>query len=260
MTILKSFQTLDSNHSKQKNIHNVKVYRMSNPEHECPWGLRAVKLLTEKGIAFEDHKLASKAETESFKTQYEVATTPQIFFGDTRIGGYTDLAAYFDIAVEKAEYSYTPVIVLFSVAALMTIALSQGLMGFMGISLSMLAALKLMDIQSFADSFAKYDLITKRWSLYGKIYPFAELLIGLGLLSNISPLLTGIAATFVGVAGTISVFKAVYIDKLSLNCACIGGNSKAPLGVVSFAENGIMAVMGLFVVIQVMVVQGLLLI
>jgi hypothetical protein len=29
-----------------------------------------------------------------------------------------------------------------------------------------------------------------------------------------------------------------------LNCACVGGNSKAPLGIVSFAENGIMAVMG----------------
>lgn len=247
MTILQSFQTGDS---KQKSIHDVKVYRMSNPEHECPWGLRAVKLLTEKGIAFEDHKLASKADAEAFKAQYAVATTPQIFFGNERIGGYTDLAAFFDVAAEKSEYSYTPVIALFGVAALMTIALSQNLMGFMGISLSMLATLKLMDIQSFADSFAKYDLITKRWSLYGKIYPFAELLIGLGFLSHVLPLLTGIAATLVGVLGAISVFKAVYIDKMALNCACIGGNSKAPLGVVSFAENGIMAVMGLFTVIQ----------
>ena len=31
---------------------------------------------------------------------------------------------------------------------------------------------------------------------------------------------------------------------LALNCACVGGNSKAPLGVVSFAENAIMAIMG----------------
>ena len=36
----------------------------------------------------------------------------------------------------------------------------------------------------------------------------------------------------------------LYIDKLALNCACVGGNSKAPLGVVSFAENAIMAIMG----------------
>lgn len=247
MTILKSFNAANT---KRNVINNVKVYRMSNAEHECPWGLRAVKLLTEKDIAFEDHKLASKAEADAFKAEHAVPTTPQIFFGNERIGGYTDLAAYFDVAAEKTEYSYTPVIALFGVAALMTVALSQSIMGFMGISLSMLATLKLMDIQSFADSFEKYDLITKQFKPYGKIYPFAELLIGLGFLSHILPLLVGIASTLVGVVGAISVFKAVYLDKMALNCACVGGNSKAPLGVVSFAENGIMAVMGVIIVVQ----------
>ncbi|BAU65000.1 glutaredoxin [Stanieria sp. NIES-3757] len=48
----------------------------------------------------------------------------------------------------------------------------------------------------------------------------------------------------IGISGGISVFKAVYIDKLALNCACVGGNSKAPLGIVSFTENAIMAIMG----------------
>ncbi len=38
--------------------------------------------------------------------------------------------------------------------------------------------------------------------------------------------------------------KAVFIDQLAINCACVGGNSKTPLGVVSFAENLIMAAMG----------------
>ena len=35
----------------------VKLYRMSTPEHECPWGLKAVNLLDEKDIEFEDHFL-----------------------------------------------------------------------------------------------------------------------------------------------------------------------------------------------------------
>ncbi|GAC1372886.1 MAG: hypothetical protein NVSMB40_08520 [Aquirhabdus sp.] len=77
MTILKSFHPLTS---KKKSIEQVKVYRKSNPEHECPWGLRAVKLLNEKGIAFEDHKLTSKAEEEAFKAEYSVKTTPQILW------------------------------------------------------------------------------------------------------------------------------------------------------------------------------------
>jgi hypothetical protein len=36
----------------------------------------------------------------------------------------------------------------------------------------------------------------------------------------------------------------VFIDQLALNYACVGGNSKTPFGVVSFAENLIMAAMG----------------
>ena len=32
----------------------VRLYRMSTAEHECPWGIKAVKLLEEQGIEFED--------------------------------------------------------------------------------------------------------------------------------------------------------------------------------------------------------------
>jgi glutaredoxin len=230
--------------SKNTIAINAKVYRMSMPEHECPWGLRAIKLLQEQGIEFEDVKLRSREEVDQFKAKYGVATTPQIFFGTERIGGYTDLAQRLKVQAEKAEYSYTPVIAVFSTAGLMALATSLGIPGFMGFSLSMLASLKLMDLNAFAESFEKYDLVTKRFKPYGKTYPFTELLIGLGFLSGIAPLATGIGSFVVGVSGTISVFKAVYIDKQALNCACVGGNAKAPLGVVSFAENAIMTVMG----------------
>lgn len=100
------------------------------------------------------------------------------------------------------------------------------------------------DIESFAESFEKYDLITQKIKPYAKVYPFAKLAIALGFLSGVAPLATGITSLFIGVSGGISVIKAVYIDKLALNCACVGGNSKAPLGIVSFTENAIMAIMG----------------
>ncbi|MBV5260087.1 glutaredoxin [Synechococcus moorigangaii CMS01] len=222
----------------------VRLYRMSTPEHECPWGLRAINLLNEHGIDFEDIRLTSPEEVAAFKAQHNVPTTPQIFFGDDRIGGYSDLAEYFNLEPDKADYSYTPVVALFSTAGLIATAASLGISGFMGVSLSMLASLKLMDIDAFAESFAKYDLITQRFKPYSKAYPFAELLIGLGFLSGIAPLATGISSLAIGVSGAASVVKAVYIDKIALNCACIGGNSKAPLGIVSFAENAIMALMG----------------
>ena len=227
-------------------LEKVRVYRMSTPEHECPWGIKTVNLLKEKGIEFEDRKLRSREEIDAFKAKHNVKTTPQIFSGDERIGGYTDLAEKLDVEVEsdEDETSYVPVIAVFSSAGLMALATSLGITGFMGYSLSLLATLKLMDIESFAQGFEKYDLITKRIRPYAKIYPFAELAIALGFLSGVAPIATGIASLVIGVSGGISVFKAVYIDKLDLNCACVGGGSRTPLGIVSFAENAIMAVMG----------------
>lgn len=223
----------------------IRVYRMVTPEKECSWGIKTVDLLEEKGIEFEDHKLRSPEEIDAFKAKHNVKTTPQIFAGDERIGGYTDLAHKLDVEVaNEEETSYVPVIAVFSTAGLMALATTMGITGFMGYSLSLLATLKLMDIESFAQGFEKYDLITKRIKPYAKIYPFAELAIGLGFLSGVAPIATGITSLFIGVSGGISVFKAVYIDKLDLNCACVGGGSRTPLGIVSFAENAIMAVMG----------------
>ena len=231
---------------KTLNDQKVRLYRMSTPERECPWGLKAVNLLQERNIEFEDHKLRSREEIDAFKAQHQVSTTPQIFAGEERIGGYSDLAAELDVEVEDAaeETSYTPVIAVFSTAGLLALATTMGITGFMGFSLSLLASLKLMDIDSFAEGFAKYDLITKKIKPYAKVYPFAELAVGLGFLSGVAPVVTGITSLFIGVSGGISVFKAVYLDKLDLNCACVGGDSRTPLGVVSFAENAIMAVMG----------------
>lgn len=228
------------------NGQKVKLYRMSTPDSECPWGLKAVNLLEDRGIEFEDHKLRSREEIDAFKAKHHVKTTPQIFAGDERIGGYSDLAEKLDVetADESEETSYVPVIAVFSTAGLMALATSMGISGFMGFSLSLLASLKLMDIESFAKGFEKYDLITKKIRPYAKVYPFAELAIGLGFLSGVAPLATGITSLFVGVSGGISVFKAVYLDKLDLNCACVGGDSRTPLGIVSFAENAIMAIMG----------------
>ena len=232
-------------------LHDVHIYRMSLPEHECPWGLKAIALLERRGIAFEDHRLSSQDEVNTFKQRHNVPTTPQVFSGDRRIGGYGDLAAWLGEDAEGAEYSYTPVVAVFGTALLMALVLGDGIIQrFMGFSICALAMLKLMDVESFAASFVKYDLITQRWRPWGKLYPGVELLIGLGFLLS-SPLpLAGWLALVVGIPGMASVIKAVYVDKLALNCACVGGNTKTPLGIISFTEYAILTVMGVLVALQ----------
>ena len=54
------------------------------------------------------------------------------------------------------------------------------------------------------------------------------------------------AALFIGTVGAISVFKAVYIDKRELKCACVGGNSNVPLGAISLTENIMMVSMAIW--------------
>jgi glutaredoxin len=226
----------------------VRLYRMDLPDHPCPWGLRAVRLLQERQIPFEDHRLISSEEVDAFKAAHGVVTTPQLFAGQERIGGYTELATRLGVRPETAAISYAPVVAVFVTAGLMALVLSAGFSGSMGIAICLLAMLKLMDVEAFAASFRKYDLLSQRWRAWGRLYPGIELLVGLGILlqphSTAAAQLVGAGALWLGGMGMVSVGKAVFLDHLALNCACVGGNSKTPLGLVSFAETLIMAAMG----------------
>ncbi len=229
-------------------LNDVQIYRMSTAEHECPWGLKAISLLNAKEISYVDHRLTSNEQVSAFKQKHDVATTPQIFAAGKRIGGYTDLAELLGSKAEGADYSYTPVIAVFGTTLLMALVVGDGILQlFMGFSICMLAMLKLMDVDSFAISFAKYDLITQRAKAWAKIYPGVELLIGLGFLMSPAPYIVGWAALLIAIPGMASVIKAVYIDKLALNCACVGGNTKTPLGIISFTEYAMLALMGFVV-------------
>ncbi len=120
----------------------------------------------------------------------------------------------------------------------------------MGISICLLAMLKLMDIEAFGKSYKKYDLISSRFDSWIYIYPFCELLIGISFLLTSPPSLVILIALILGIFGMVSVYKTVYIDKLKLNCACIGGYAKTPLGIISFIENLLMAIMSVLILIK----------
>ena len=53
---------------------------------------------------------------------------------------------------------------------------------------------------------------------------------------------------FVASIGAVSVFKAVYVDRRDLKCACVGGDSNVPLGFVSLTENLMMVGMAIWMI------------
>ncbi len=235
----------------------AQLYRMVMPDHVCPYGLKALHLLKSQGFAVEDHWLRTRAETDAFKAQHGVKTTPQTFIDGQRIGGYDDLRRHFGkrVAVPGAT-SYTPVIALFAMTALMAMAASLAMTGtaftimaaewFISFSMCALALLKLQDVERFSTMFLNYDLLAQRWVPYATIYPFAEGLAGLLMTAHILDWLSIPLALFIGSIGAVSVFKAVYIDRRTLKCACVGGNSNVPLGFVSLTENVMMVAMAVW--------------
>ena len=116
---------------------------------------------------------------------------------------------------------------------------------FFAFSMCVLAILKIRDSDSFVNQFITYDLLAMRFIAYGNLYPFLELLVGLGMLSKLYPFAVGLLSLCRGLIGSTSVIKAVYFEKRDLRCACVGGNSNVPLGFVSLIENLMMIVMGL---------------
>lgn len=237
------------------------LYRMVMPNHTCPWGLKAKDLLKRQGYEVEDRHLTSREETDAFKAQHGVATTPQVLIGGARIGGYDDLRRFLGkrVADPKAT-SYRPVAALFAMAALMALSASYAAAGapftaravqwFVAFSMCALALLKLQNVETFSAMFLNYDLLAKRWVPYSYIYPFAEALAGLLMIAGALPWVSVPVALFIGSVGAVSVFKAVYIDRRELKCACVGGSSNVPLGFVSLTENLMMVAMGIWMAVM----------
>ncbi len=232
------------------------VYRMVMPGHVCPYGRKALWLLKSKGFTVEDHHLTTRAQTDAFKAEHGVKTTPQTFIGGARIGGYDDLRRHFGQRVPEAgATSYVPVLAVFGVAALIALAIDwlslgaitvRALPNFIAVAMCLLAMLKLQDIEKFSTMFLNYDLLAQRWVPYGYVYPFAELGAGALMLAGALTWFSAPVALVIGGIGAISVFKAVYIDKRELKCACVGGSSNVPLGFVSLTENLMMIAMAVW--------------
>ncbi|HEX4692984.1 MauE/DoxX family redox-associated membrane protein [Sphingomonas sp.] len=235
------------------------LYRMVMPAHVCPFGLKSKWLLERHGYSVDDHWLRTRAETDAFKAEHRVETTPQTFIDGRRIGGNDDLRRFFGRHVPaKGETSYRPVIAVFAMAAAMALAASFAAYGtpltvragewFVSFAMCLLAMLKLQDVESFSTMFLNYDLLARRWVPYAYVYPFAEALAGVLMAAGALRWLSVPVALVIGTIGAVSVVKAVYIDKRTLKCACVGGATNVPLGFVSLTENVMMVAMAVWMI------------
>lgn len=119
---------------------------------------------------------------------------------------------------------------------------SNAMLDFMGLFYVIFSFFKILDIKGFSMSFSMYDPLAKQVPIYGYIYPFIEVLLGMMFLIrfklNIALMLTVIVLgiTTIGVTQTL-------INKRSIKCACLGTTLNLPMTEATFIENALMIIM-----------------
>ena len=235
------------------------LYRMVMKEHLCPFGLKALYLLKRGGYEVDDRWLETRQQTDDFQHREGVETTPQIYLDGQRIGGYDDLRIRLGMGKPHSS-RYRPVLTVFAVALLMASAAGYLAFGtllnvrvvewFLAFVMTLLAMLKLQDVERFSNMFLGYDLLAQRLVPYAYVYPYGEALAGVLMIAGLLTWVAAPLALLLGTIGAVSVAKAVYIDKRALKCACVGGDSDVPLGLVSLTENLVMVGMGLWMLFR----------
>ncbi len=113
---------------------------------------------------------------------------------------------------------------------------------FMGLFFIIFGLFKMLNLTTFAQAYASYDLIAAKSKWYAYAYPFIELTLGVLYLLRWYPVFTNIATIVImlisaaGVAYTLSKHEQI-------TCACLGVLFKIPMTYVTLLEDLLMALM-----------------
>ncbi|MEZ4874211.1 MAG: cation transporter [Flavobacteriaceae bacterium] len=127
---------------------------------------------------------------------------------------------------------------------------TQAMLDFMGLFYIVFSFFKLLDVKGFAESFQMYDPLAKRVPVYGLVYPFIELALGILFLMRVEIGIALIVTLVILGLTTIGVTK-VLVDKKAIRCACLGTALNLPMTEATFIENALMIVMALLMLLKI---------
>lgn len=239
----------------------AKIYRMVTPDHLCPWGIKTKDLLQRHGFRVEDHHLETMDANARFKAEHGVDETPQIWIDGQHVGGYDQLRERLGLGPDPKEgETYQPIIAILGVTFAMAVATTWSQTGalpivrllelFVAFSMCVLGIQKLQNLQTYANGFIQYDLLAQRYVPYATVYAFIETVGGVLMIAHVATWIVAPIVLLATTLGAVSIIKAVYLEKRSLKCACVGGGSSVPLGFVSLTENLGMMAMAIWMMVQ----------
>ena len=123
------------------------------------------------------------------------------------------------------------------------------MMDFMGIFFLVFGLFKLIDLPGFVMGFQEYDFIAKKFPIYGYIYPFMEIILGIMYLIGLMFLWQNILVIILASIGIYTAYKYIgHADEIE--CVCLGTIFKLPMTWVTLSENALMLIMVLFMLLM----------
>lgn len=101
---------------------------------------------------------------------------------------------------------------------------------------------KMLNLKAFAESYAMYDIVAKKFGAWGYIYAFIELGLGLSFALNLSPVVVNWVTLIVMTVSILGVLESVLNGK-KIQCACLGAVFNLPMSTVTIIEDAIMIAM-----------------
>jgi len=129
-----------------------------------------------------------------------------------------------------------------------TLVPSEIMLDFMGLFYFVFSFFKLLDIKGFAQSFSMYDPLAGEFPLYGRLYPFIEVALGVMLLYRFE-VEVALAITIIVLGLTTVGVTKTLLSKKEIKCACLGTTLNLPMTEATFIENAIMILMALAMIL-----------
>lgn len=167
---------------------------------------------------------------------------------------YQISAAHHSETLEEAKSwgeTYKPILLIFGYVTAISLVVSwQGssinFMVFMRIFMAgfflTFSFFKMLNLKAFAESYAMYDIVAKKFSAWGYIYAFIELGLGLSFALNLSPVVVNWVTLVVMTISILGVLESV-LNKKKIQCACLGAIFNLPMSTVTIVEDAIMIAM-----------------
>lgn len=124
----------------------------------------------------------------------------------------------------------------------------SGMLDFMGAFFLIFGLFKIINLKEFAQAYRMYDLPSRYIPGYAWVYPFGELALGVCYLMRYQLFAANIITVLLMFIGSVGVLKALQ-KKETLVCACLGALFKIPMTYVTLAEDVVMGLMALMMLL-----------